>query len=182
MQRVFLTVLGITLTLCFAPQSQAQNPTTTTHQHSSTSPPPQHQHNVAATNLIDGAVHPELISDSIAYRLYLVAVSTRPNPDEAEQTIQRVQVMRTGLVDTDQQTFISILSDFRANYDALVADYNAAAKADNTTDVHTLLKKLDDLVQSTRDTIEVRLSARGAAKLHAFVVSEKKNMRTTEEN
>lgn len=80
----------------------------------------------------------------------------------------------------------SILSEFRAKYDALVAEYNDSAKAANarneSVDVHTLLTKLDDLVQSTRDTISVRLSSKGAAKLHAFVMSEKKNMKMTEEN
>jgi len=146
--------------------------------------PPQHQHTIAAPNLIDGAAHPELIPDSVAYRLYLVAVSTGQNPTEAEQTRQRAHVTRTGLGDTDQQLLISILSDFRAKYDALVNEYNDSAKAaaarDETTDVHTLLKKLDGLVQSTRDAISVRLSSRGAAKLHAFVLSEKKNMQSTE--
>lgn len=149
-----------------------------------TSPP--HNHQAAAPTLIDGAVHPELIPDSIAYRLYLVAVSTGQNPTEAEQKSQRTHIMRTGLVDTDQQLFISILSDFRAKYDALVAEYNDAAKAaaahNETTDVHTLLTRIDALVQSTRDTISMRLSSRGAAKLHTFVVSEKKNMKMTEEN
>jgi len=85
-------------------------------------------------------------------------------------------------VDTDQQILTTILSDFRAKYDALVAEYNDSAKAGNTADVHTLLEKIDDVVQSTRDTISARLSSRGAAKLHAFVVSEKKNMKMTEEN
>jgi hypothetical protein len=145
---------------------------------------PPHQH--AAPNIIDGAVHPELIPDSVAYRLYLVAVSTHQNAAEAEQIRQRAHLVKTGLVDTDQQVFTSILSDFRTKYDALVAEYNQSAKAalarNETADIHTLLKKLDDLIQSTRDTINVRLSARGAARLHAFVVSEKKNMKMTEEN
>ncbi len=141
--------------------------------------PPQHQH--VAPNLIDGAVHPELIPDSVAYRLYLVAISTDQNPTEVAQKHQRAQLLKTGLGETDQLIFIGILSDFRSKYDALVADYNASAKADSTTDVHTLLKKLDDLLKSTRDTISVRLSPRGAAKLHSFIVSEKKNMRVTED-
>jgi len=147
------------------------------------SSPPQHQH--VAPNLIDGAVHPERIPDSVAYRLYLVTVSTGQNPAEAEQIRQRAHLVKTGLVDTDQQIFTSILSDFRTKYDALVAEYNDSAKAatarNKTTDVHTLLEKLDDLVQSTRNTISVRLSSRGAAKLHSFVVSEKKNMKVTED-
>lgn len=145
--------------------------------------PPQHQH--APPNVIDGAIHSELIQDSVAYRLYLVSVSTGQNPTQAEQQRQRAHVRRTGLADTDQQTFIDVLSDFRSKYDTLVNEYNESAKAaaarNETTDVHTLLKKLDALVQSTRDTISVRLSSQGAAKLHLFVMSEKKNMKVTED-
>jgi hypothetical protein len=142
-----------------------------------------HQHTAAPNvNVIDGAVHPELIPDSVAYRLYLVTVSTGQNPTATEQKHQRAHLMKTGLDDIDQQMFVSVLSAFRAKYDALVNEYNTSAKADSTTDVHTLLKKLDDLVQSTRDTISVRLSSQGAAKLHSCIVAEKKNMKVTGEN
>jgi hypothetical protein len=146
-------------------------------------PPPHHQ--LATPNVIDGAVHPELVPDSLAYRLYFVALSVGQNPTEAEQNRQRAQLMNTGLVDTDQQTFITIVSDFKAKYGALVNEYNDSAKAatarNETTDAQTLLKKLDDLVQATRDTISARLSSRGAAKLHSFVMSEKRNMKVTED-
>jgi hypothetical protein len=85
--------------------------------------------------------------------------------------------------DIDQQMFVSVLSDFRAKYDALVAEYNESARAalshNETTDVHVLLNKLDALVQSTRDAINVRLTSSGAAQLHSFVQSEKKNMKVT---
>ncbi|MGC1418485.1 MAG: hypothetical protein WA817_24590 [Candidatus Acidiferrum sp.] len=145
--------------------------------------PPQHQHTLTVPNLIDGAVHPELIPDSLAYRLYLLTMATGPNPTESEQMRQHVHIMRTGLLDTDQRTLIDILSDFRSRYDALVNEYNSSAMAANarseSTDAQPLLRKLDDLVQSTRDSISARLSTQGAAKLHAFVVSEKKNMKIT---
>src|SRR4029077_6525313 len=59
--------------------------------------PPKHQH--AAANVIDGAAHPELIPDSVAYRLYFVAVSTVQNPAEAEQKHQHAHLMKTGLGD-----------------------------------------------------------------------------------
>jgi hypothetical protein len=144
---------------------------------------PQHQH--VTPNVIDGAVHPELIPDSIAYRLYLVAVSTGANPTKAEQERQHVHLMKTGLDDIDERMLVILLADFRAKYDALVAEYNASARAafaqNETTDVHILLNKLDALVQSTRDTISVRLSSQGAAHFHSFVLSEKKNMKVTGE-
>jgi hypothetical protein len=145
------------------------------------SPPIEHQHVMAATNVIDGAVNPELIPDSVAYRLCLVALSTGKNPTEDEQKQQHAQITRTALASADQQMFISILSDFRSKYDALVTEYNDSARAalahNELTDVHTLLRKLDDLVQSTRDAMSARLSSHGAARLHSFVLSEKKNMK-----
>lgn len=177
MIRYVIAVVAVLALSVFADGSRAQN-----------SPPNSavHQHTVAGPNIIDGAVHPELIPDTVAYRLYLVAISTPQNPTQVEQQRERVHVTRTGLADTDQQTFIGILSDFRSKYDALVAEYNESAKGANarneSTDIHVLLQKLDDLVQSTRAAIGVRLSSQGAAKLHAFVVSEKKNMKMTEEN
>lgn len=165
----YLTALSTALVLAVGAQAQSS--------------PPQHQH--AAPKLIDGAVHPELVPDSVAYRLYLVAVSIDRSPTEAAQDKQRAHLAKAGLGQTDQQTLVGILSDFRGRYDALVNEYNESAKAalarNEMTDVHSLLKKLDDLVQSTRDTISARLSSRGAARLHSFVVSEKKNMKMTED-
>ena len=147
------------------------------------SAPLQHQH--TAPSLIDGSVHPELIPDSVAYRLYLVAVSTGQNPTAAELQGQRAHVLKIGLTDADQQIFIGIVSDFRSKYDALVSAYNDSAKAaaarNEATDVNLLLTQLDALVQSTRATVGTQLSTQGATKLNSFVLSEKKNMKVTED-
>lgn len=80
---------------------------------------PHHQADVSI--VIDGAVHPELIPDSLAYRLYFVALSTGQNPTEVERRRQRMHIMKVGLVESDQEAFISLLLDFRSTYDALVA-------------------------------------------------------------
>jgi hypothetical protein len=145
---------------------------------------PPHQH--ATPNVIDGSTHPELIPDPLAYRLYLTALATDQTASEASQEGQNAHLMKTGLGESDKQTLISILSDFKAKYDALVAEYNDSAKAalarNQTTDVRGLLTKLNGLVQSTRDTISVRLSSQGAAQLHSFVMSEKKNMKVLPED
>ncbi len=93
--------------------------------------------------------------------------------------------MKTGLTEADREVLTAILLDFRSRYDALVAVYNDSATAalarNETTDVHTLLKQLDDLVQSARDAISARLTSRGAAQLQSFVLSEKKNMKVQSE-
>lgn len=173
MARLRLLLLGTVF--CFlTPKAQAQN---------STVP---HQHASIASTLIDGAVHPELIPDSLAYRLYFVAVSTGQNPTEAERKHQQAHLMKAGLEESDREVFVSILSDFRSKYDALVAQYNDSARAalarNEVTDVRSLLRKLDELVQSTRDTMSVRLTTRGAARVHSFLLSEKKNMQVQQED
>ena len=62
-----------------------------------------------------------------------------------------------------------------------LAEYNATATAaaarNQTTDGATLVAKLDDLVQTTRNTITAQLSAQGVSRLQSFVVAEKKNMK-----
>ena len=145
-----------------------------------------HQHAVATIKTIDGALHPELIPDATAYRLYLFAVSTSANPTEAERKHQHAHLRKTGIDENDRQVLIGILSDFRMRYDGLVAQYNASAAAalarNETTDVRPLLKAFDDLVQSTRDVISTRLTPKGAAQLHSFVISEKKNMKVQPED
>jgi hypothetical protein len=86
---------------------------------------PPHQH--GASTIIDGAVSPNLIPDSVAYRLYLYAVSTGRSPAQVDQQSQHAHLMRTGLSEADRQVFVGILSDFRTQYDALEAAYNALA-------------------------------------------------------
>jgi hypothetical protein len=39
------------------------------------------------------------------------------------------------------------------------------------------MAKLDDLVQTTRNTIATQLSSQGVSRLQSFVVAEKKNMK-----
>jgi hypothetical protein len=140
---------------------------------------PPHQH--PATTVIDGAVNPNLIPDSVAYRLYLFTVSMRQSPTQVDQECQKAHLMRTGLSDADRQVFVGILSGFRTQYDALEAAYNALASANSTNaNISTLLTQLDDLVQSTRNAINAQLSSQGAARLNAFVIAEKANMKVQE--
>jgi len=144
------------------------------------------QHSTMDTRTIDGALHPELIPDTTAYRLYLFAVSTPPNPAATDRKRQHAHLIKSGIEDNDCQILVGILSDFRSRYDELVAQYNATATAalarGETTDIRTLLKAFDDLVQSTRDTINARLTPIGAAQLHSFIISEKKNMKVQPED
>jgi hypothetical protein len=140
---------------------------------------PTHQHN--STPVVDGAVNPDQIPDPVAYRLCMVAFSMSQSPTDVEQSRQRAQLARIGLAAGDQKLLTGIISDFKTKYDALVTEYNAAATAaatrNQTTDGATLMDKLDDLVQTTRNTIATQLSSQGVSRLQSFVVGEKKNMK-----
>jgi len=165
MVRVFL-LIGIAL-YSLAPLAQAQN--VAPHQHSETS------------DMIDGAVHPELIPDSIAYRLYFLTNSTGLMPTEEDQKRQQAQLGKVGLQDDDLKTLVSVLSEFRATYDALVAQYNRSAQAatarNEAGDMSSFLRQRDGLVESTRDTLKLRLTPGGILLLDSFVRSEKKHMK-----
>src|SRR5258708_37750208 len=110
MTRCVIAVVAALVLSVSAGGSRAQNQT--------------HAHTVAGPGVIDGAVHPDLIPDAVAYRLYLFTVSTGQNPTETEQSRQRAHLMKIGLDDIDQQMLVSVLVAFRARYDALVAEYN----------------------------------------------------------
>jgi hypothetical protein len=47
--------------------------------------PPTHAYSLPTVGIIDGATNPELVRDSVAYRLYFIAVSENsdPSPDQA---------------------------------------------------------------------------------------------------
>lgn len=73
--------------------------------------------------VINGSRHPDLIPDSTAYRLVLIAVSELPNPT-AEQTIrQRSYSKNIGLSVADSQAAIPVLAAFKAQYTALCDEY-----------------------------------------------------------
>jgi hypothetical protein len=128
----------------------------------------QHEH-TSSSNIVDGAVHPELIPDSAAYRLYFVAVSEMPNPLGEAQKRQLAHLGRIGLEDKDLQVLTEILNDFKAQYSELIAEYNASATIANRAgaqpDLAGFMDRRDALVQSVRDKLKEKLSAQGLLSL-----------------
>ena len=138
-----------------------------------------HQHETAA--MIDGAKHPELIPDSTAYRLYFVAMATDQNASESDRKRQKAHMAKTGLSANEQEVLVIALSDFRRQYDELVRQYNEEARRalarNEMADVGRLLRALDGLVEATRSTLRAQLPADSAARFHAFIQFEKRNMK-----
>jgi hypothetical protein len=141
-----------------------------------------HQHDVP---LIDGALHPELISDSVAYRLYLSTISLGSNPTDTDLKRQRAQLSQIGLQDNDREALRSALVEFRAKYDDYVKRHNQSAEAaegrSEQVDVHAFVRQLNDLVKATRITLRQRLTPAGLTQFEAFVQAEKTKMKVQPE-
>jgi hypothetical protein len=150
----------------------------------------QHQHsqdNSIVSNsdaeMIDGSVHPELIPDLTAYRLYLVAISEMPNPTDEQNKRQLAHLGKIGFGTSDLKSAITVFTDFKVQYTALIANYNASTEAalrvGATTDVKAFLAQRDELVQVTRDKLKALITPEGMARMDKQVQSEKKQMRVS---
>jgi len=158
----YVTVLVLSL---FALGAWAQN-----------SPP--HQHAAAAADVIDGSLHPELIPDSIAFRLYLIALSEKDTTLTEPSEHQKVILGVAGLDDADIKVAAGILRTFRQRLDAITETYNKAVIStnDSSSDRALFVSKREALVQTARDAFTASLSSRGAAFLNTHVKNEKARM------
>ena len=142
---------------------------------------PNHNHTVP--DLIDGALHPELIPDATAYRLYFVAVSEMPNPTEEQKARQTAHLRRMRLTDNDMQSTIIALEEFKVQYTNLIALYNESAKAADVAgrkpDFDTFRLQRDALVQRTRERVKSVLTPDGLARFDGHIQDEKRNMKVS---
>jgi hypothetical protein len=134
--------------------------------------------------MIDGSVHPEMISDTAAYRLFFLAFSTLPNATSPETERQRDALSRNAHFNEAELQFASqALTDFRIQFDQLIATYNVAAEAainKNQTaysDLSLFLAKRDALVQVTRDNLATGISPNTLSNLQTYVQREKSRMK-----
>lgn len=138
-------------------------------------------HKHGSASLADGAAHPELIPDSVAYRLFFATVARGPNPTDEEQKLQRLQLSRIRLEEKDFRELVDVLVGFRVRFDEIVNRYNQSAAEgearNQSSDIGVLLKHLDALVESTRYALKVRLTPEGMSRFDAFVRSEKRQMK-----
>jgi len=135
-----------------------------------------HQH---SETVIDGAKNPELIPDSTAYRLWLITVSALPNATQQDRDRQRAHLASLQLSALDNLQLITILAEFKSQYNSLIERYNESAKAalakGGQPDMKLFLQQRDDLVQTTRAAITLRLPE-SASRVDARVQEHKKHI------
>ena len=137
--------------------------------------------NHADSNIIDGSLHPELIPDSVAYRLFFLMASRRdPLVVPTREIAHRHGMLRAAGIITDYDTHNvdTILATFRAQYTALSNEYNAtAATATSDAPQKLFLARRDQLVQFTRDQLKSNLSQQVMAAFDAHIQQEKSMMK-----
>jgi hypothetical protein len=139
--------------------------------------PAPHQHDDAPT--VDGALHPELIPNSTAYRLFFIVTGADPNSGLKAHQKARLAALKLDLLDSEVLT--TVLADFRVKYDDLIKRYNATAEAAALThdvpDSEAFLAQREDLVETTRKTLKLSLTSVGLTKLDEHVQQEKQGIK-----
>ena len=130
---------------------------------------------------IDGAKNPEMIPDVVAYRLWLITVSSGTNPTPSQRRRQRAFLSASGLGELDAEAAVPILDRSKSEYNLLIAEFNKlaarASAANQEPDFITFLAKRDALVQSTREALKQALTPQGMAALNGHVQHEKMHMK-----
>lgn len=88
----------------------------------SVAPPPAGQSDPPGT--IDGSKNPELIPDTVAYRLVLLAIAEPENASDAQKARFRAKIGGAQLGEDDIQMLLGIVGPFQNQMDALTAQAN----------------------------------------------------------
>jgi hypothetical protein len=134
---------------------------------------------------IDGAKHPELIPDDVAYRLVFLAIAEPESAPPARLALARAKIAPAGLSADDTAAFLTLLTAFRKEFDALNAQETDLLQRNFA--VHPLSTVAEQLrgIRAQRaklfaDTIAAlpaRLSDEGMAKLEEHLQREKHAMK-----
>jgi hypothetical protein len=144
-----------------------------------------HMHSNFANDMIDGAQHPELIPDVVAYRLFLLGISEPPNAPEERKPRQLAFLRSAGLDEKDIKEAIPILAGFKQEYKQMIDQYNHSVLEANakhsSPDLEGLIVRRDELVRSTRDALKRTISTAGMAQFDEHVQLQKRNIKISKE-
>ena len=147
----------------------------------------QHVHPLSSANgqnnlppgTIDGALTPQLISDAVAYRLFLNAACEQPQSKLDEKGRQRAMLSRARLTEAEITAVASILAgyhrqiaDVERAWNSAVADPKVASSA-----AQNFSAQRDALVTATKASLALQLSLGGMHRLDQLIQSEKRNMK-----
>jgi hypothetical protein len=139
------------------------------------------QHSETAADTIDGSKNPELIPDSLAFRLYFIALSENDSTLTESTERQKAFFATAGLNAADTEVAASILRAFKKRLDAMTETYNTSVLStnDSTADRRLFAAKREALVETTRNEFSIMLSTGGAKHLNDHVQGEKQKIKAS---
>lgn len=143
-----------------------------------------HQHATTPGNMIDGAKNPELIPDLTAWRLWLLSVTANDNDGTpAHATERHHALLRSVGIGNDELVLADeALAHFRADYQALIDNYNKQVGAGENPSQAQLRAQRDALIQATQTSLLGALSPHTVGVLKVAISHEKRNMKVTLED
>jgi hypothetical protein len=119
--------------------------------------------------LVDGSKNPELISDDLALRHFLLAVAAHEQPSQAESDRQDAQLTPLGLSGPDRQELTRQLGLMTTQLEALEAESDGSGAS--PSDVRA---RRNSLIAQTAASVRKALSADGWARLNSYVTQSVK--------
>ena len=117
--------------------------------------------------MVDGSKSPELISNELAYRHFILSVAEHANPSEMELERRASRLRPIGLNEQDKQLLTLALSNLREELDAV--NNNRLPAGGDVTNLTTFLNTERSSLDSARRAIKGKISAQGQVLLDAFV-------------
>lgn len=122
---------------------------------------------------IDGAEHPELIPDTLAYHHFLHEVAAQAAPGaDPKRLAGYIKHLRLGRADTPRiQALIQVARAYKQGLDQLAATNDVYARSDASARVRFAAAKMR-LLQDTLDTLSTQLRPEDKASLDDYVRTE----------
>lgn len=162
---VMLVAVGILIALSAFPIHQTQ---------ARSQAPQAHDHPIVPSDAVDGKVHPELIKDKDAYRLFFLVASTR---DDSPQELARQRAL-LGFLNLDEKSLLAvnvILKNFQAMHDQTVQDFNGHSSESQSSRLRPFIQQRDGIVAQTRTQLESVLGDKSVT-FNAFIQTQKQFM------
>jgi hypothetical protein len=142
-----------------------------------------HEHTANPANIIDGSIHPEMIQDQEAFRLFFLAAATGTNPLPEEKERQRAVLAPVRLSDDELAISSAVLANYKEQYEEAVQKYNdavaSARSPEQLPDGKQLVAALDALAMAAKAKLESSISSESNLRLYGYVKSEKSKMQVS---
>lgn len=122
---------------------------------------------------IDGSLTPQLIPDSVAYRLFFSAVAEPITPSATQIARQQAKLSRASLTAPDLAQLVLALASYQAQSKFLDDQYRTLPLVGASQELEL---QHDALVSTTITQLKKLLSRDGIIRLDGLIQSEKHNM------